>query len=109
MKLFGIEAEGTDVALYLPSGRKLSIGTQHEPTAAQYLGRQVLAALRNPDEVHAKLESAAPRRSGAQHLRDTVLELLRPEPHETLQSYATRGQNSTPALIFRTLQKVSQR
>lgn len=109
MKLFGIEETAGGVALFLPSGRRVQVTLAHEFAGAQALGRHVLAAMRSPAEPgttigQAPAGSSWPR--AAHHLRESAVEVLQPHQGETLPDYLRRVQGSTPAVLFRTLQRM---
>ena len=114
MKLFGIEETPGGVTLHLPSGRPVTLTTSRGSHAgAQALGRHVLAALRSPSEPEASVNTKQPRASwptvAAEHLRASAFEILRPYEGETLASYVDRVQSSTPAVLYRTLERMARR
>lgn len=110
MKLFGIEETPGGVALHLPSGRQVQVALAHDYAGAQALGRHVLAALRSPSEPGATM--GQPREDGpwpqaaAHHLRESAVEVLQPHQGENLSDYLHRVQGSTPAVLFRALQRI---
>lgn len=110
MKIFGIEETPGGVALHLPSGRQVQVALAHDYAGAQALGRHVLAALRSPSEPGATMgqprETEQWPQTAAHHLRESAVEVLQPHHGETLPDYLHRIQGSTPAVLFRTLQRI---
>ena len=107
MKIFAIDQDGVRITLHLPSGRRVAFDGRTPLHTAVALGQQVLAALSDSDEPRAAVDPVPS--TPLQHLRNTVLDVLRPAPGETFNRYADRVQASGPEVLFRTLQKVTRR